>query len=379
MRLTRTSIEVHRDDKASPAAARMRRGVSLHSHSSCSRERLSFVPGIARELPVVGRLFDRSVAQIGRALGRPLDFEHVYWRPPASPESVIASERRQIEDRLGLGALVALTDHDTLDGPRQLRAIGVDVPLSVEWSIRVDETVLHLGVHNIDPGRFVEARALLAQSDAGATPGMVTDILDWLAADPGTFVILNHPFWDFAQAGALRHEGILLSFLRRHHRRVHALELNGYRRWAENRRVFPLADAFELAVVAGGDRHGHAPNAMINVTDADSFAEFAHQLRAGRPTTCVVFPEYFEPFPARVFAGFRDALRPDADPSGVQRRTWCDRVFVSLDGIERPIASVWPRGGPLWLHGAIQLTRLLGTVPLPSLFRTSVSNLRHLA
>src|SRR5262249_51158978 len=153
---------------------------------------------------------------------------------------------------------------------------------------------------------------------------------------PGTLIVLNHPYWDLIGVGALRHESLLLAFLRTHRHRIHALELNGYRRWSENRRVLPLAEGFVLPVVGGGDRHGLAPNTIVNLTDASCFEEFARERRAGKPTVCVVFPEYSEPFAARVLQGARDALGYDpAHPAG--RHTWADRVFCTVDGVERPV------------------------------------------
>ena len=350
-RNTRSVVTCYERGRQGPAGAGPQVGVSLHSHSSCSRERLNFVPGVARNIPLVSRLFDRSVAQFGRALGHPLDFESVYWRPPARPEAVIASERRQIAERFDCGALVALTDHDTLEGPRRLRAGGmVEVPLSVEWSISIERTVLHLGVHGLPEKRLPEAMESLANGRGARSAAHVAELLDWFSESPETFVIVNHPFWDFTGVGALRHEALLLSFLRAHRDRIHGLELNGYRRWPENRQVLPLAEAFQLPVVAGGDRHGHAPNAIVNLASCSSFEEFGRDMRAGRPTTCVVLPEYFEPFAARVFQGVREALTPDPD-SNRGGFTWGERVFFTQDGVERidrvrlapwgPVLAAW--------------------------------------
>jgi hypothetical protein len=360
-------VELHETGRG----RRTRSAASLHSHSSCSRERLGFLPGVTRNIPIAGRLFDRSMRQLGREIGRPLDFDSVYWRPPASPASVIASEREQISARLDCAPLVALTDHDTLEGVVTLRAQGeCDVPLSVEWSVRVADTILHLGIHGLAEARLSEAGALLREAAARRRADDVDAVLAWLDGQREAFVILNHPFWDFSNAGALRHETVLLSFLRRHRDRIHGLELNGYRGWSENRRVLALAEAFELSVVAGGDRHGYAPNAMVTLTDACSFAELGDDLRAGRPLTNVIFPEYFEPYAARVFQGFSEALRPDV---ATGRCSWGDRVFFLQDGVERSIASVWPGGGPWWLRGGFGLTRMLGTPTMRPLFRLAYS------
>jgi hypothetical protein len=160
---------------------RTRAAASLHSHSSCSRERLGFLPGATRSIPLAGRLFDRSMRQLGREIGRPLDFESVYWRPPASPASVIASEREQIADRVDCAPLVALTDHDTLDGPVALRAQSMsDVPLSVEWSVSVANTILHLGIHGLAEDRLPAASALLREAAARRRSDAVDEVLAWL-------------------------------------------------------------------------------------------------------------------------------------------------------------------------------------------------------
>ena len=114
--------------------------------------------------------------------------------------------------------------------------------------------------------------------------------------------------------------------MRTHRHRIHGLEINGYRMWAENRRVLPLAEGFGIPVVAGGDRHGRLANAVVNLTPAATLDEFAADLRAGRRTDCVVFPEHWDPFPARLLQGARDALGYDRHHHA-GRRTWADRVF----------------------------------------------------
>src|SRR4029453_7177426 len=136
-------------------------------------------------------------------------------------------------------------------------------PLSVEWTVHVEEAELHLGIHNLDPSRVEEAeRAMGAFTARGE--GDLGAILDWIAETPSAFVVLNHPFWDMAGIGALKHEATLLRFMRAHRHRRHGLEIKRYRMWSENRRVLPLAEGFGIPVVAGGDRHGRLPNAVVN-------------------------------------------------------------------------------------------------------------------
>jgi hypothetical protein len=374
VKLTRTTIHMSSRGSTCEVPAGMRAGVSLHAHSECSREKLDFIPGIARRIPLVRTLFDLGVARYQRENGRALDFGSFYWRPPLTPAAVVASERDQIAARFDLPGLVSMSDHDTVEGPRRMRASGaLDTPLSVEWSVPSEEAMFHLGVHAIDPARLDTTERLLAAYTGGAREPRLEELLDWLGQSPETFVVLNHPCWDMLGVGAMRHEAILLRFMRAHRQRIHALEINGYRRWSENRRVLPLAEGFGLPVVGGGDRHGRLPNAIINLTPAATLAEFAAELRAGRPTDCVVFPEYWDPFAARVLQGARDALGYDRTHHA-GRKAWSDRVFFQASGGERPLSSIWPNGAPFWVRGSVRVTRLLGSQPLQPLFRLALSD-----
>jgi predicted metal-dependent phosphoesterase TrpH len=373
MTLSRTTLHVCDRGGIPPASAGARAGVSLHSHSEYSKEALDFIPGIARRIPLVSRFFDLAVARYQHQHGRPLDFASCYWRPPLSPAAVIDSERAQIAGRFDLPALVSLTDHDTIEGPKRLLATGaLETPLSVEWTVHVEEAEFHLGVHNIDPSCVEAAERAMAALTAGRRDRELGDILDWLAETPSTFVVLNHPFWDMAGIGALKHEATLLRFMRAHRHRVHGLEINGYRMWSENRRVLPLAEGFGIPVVAGGDRHGRLPNAVVNLTPAATLAEFADDLRAGRRTDCVVFPEYWDPFAARLLQGARDALGYDRHHHA-GRKAWSDRVFFQSERGEAAVSSIWPDGAPLWLRSSVAITRLLGAPSWRPLYRLAMS------
>src|ERR1700722_9127548 len=149
----------------------MRTAVSLHGHSECSRETLEFIPRVARQIPVVATCFERGLVEYQSQQGRPLDFREWYFRPPVSPAAVIDSEQAQSELRLDLPGLVSLTDHDTVEGPRSLRASGrADIPLSFEWSVPFERSLFHLGVHGIAPASIdATMRALVA--DEGALLG----------------------------------------------------------------------------------------------------------------------------------------------------------------------------------------------------------------
>ena len=371
MSYARTAIDVYlrRSTFSSPAGTRA--AVSLHSHSDRSRESLDFIPDLARRIPVVDRFFDRSVAEHTREHGRPLNFGDWYWRPPATPSEVVRSEREHHQQRLGQSALVSLTDHDTLEGPLALRASGrTDIPLSLEWTVPYGRSVFHLGIHNI---RAADVDAMTAVFTAYTAGGQrdadtLTAILEWLSECDETLIVLNHPFWDIGRAGQLHHDSTLLAFVRAHRDRIHALELNGYRTWAENRRVLPLAQGFGIPVVGGGDRHGLAPNAIVNLTRTESVDDFVRELRTDRVTHCVVFPEYRAPFVARLLDSANDVLAPRRRP-GAGALTWADRVFTTVEGCEHSAASMWRV--PIWLDAVVGVTRLLGSRPLSALLEVT--------
>ncbi len=363
-------IHVHPKQSRFSFPAGIRSAVSLHGHSECSRETLEFIPKIARNIPLVARFYERGREQYHKENGRPLDLGEWYWRPHVTPAGLIRSELEHLHEKLALPGLVSLTDHDTVEGPAALRAAGLDVPLSVEWSVPFDRCLFHLGVHGISPDAIDGMMAAFAAYTAGSPAGSVSklaEILEALGECAGTLVVLNHPCWDLAGAGQMRHDSTLLAFLRGFRHRIHALELNGYRHWNENRDVLPLARGFNIPVVGGGDRHGLAPNSIVNVTRAATFEEFAHELRVDRTSRCVVFPEYTEPFVGRVLKGACEVLRPQPHHHRKQK-TWPERVFVTIDGVEHSVASLW-EGEPLWLRSIVAATRVIGSAPFDALFR----------
>ncbi|HJZ70958.1 MAG TPA: hypothetical protein VKE51_04415 [Vicinamibacterales bacterium] len=347
--------------------------VSLHSHSECSRETLEFIPRIARQIPVVASYFEQSLADYQSEHGRPLDFSEWYWRPPVTPAGVIDSELAQLAQRLDLPGLVSLTDHDTVEGPLALKANGrTDVPLSVEWSVPFEGCLFHLGVHGLPPasiGRMMDAFAAYTAAGPTGAAFRLRELLHAVSECPETVVVLNHPCWDLARVGQLRHDSTLLAFLRAFQGWIHALELNGYRDWAENRLVLPIAKGFGLPVVGGGDRHGLFPNTIVNLTRECEWTAFVHELRVERISRCVVFPEYADPFVGRIFQSIADILRPHhAHHRG--QRTWAERVFITMNGQEHSAASMWERQ-PLWLQTIIAITRVVASKPFETLFEVT--------
>jgi hypothetical protein len=106
----------------------------------------------------------------------------------------------------------------------------------------------------------------------------------------------------------------------------------------ENQLVLQLAESVDMPVVAGGDRHGCEPNAVLNLTVATTFAEFAEEIRIDRQSHVVMMPQYFEPLRHRILESAWHALC-DA-PGEFGRSHWMSRVFIEGDdGSTRPVSD----------------------------------------
>lgn len=340
--------------------------VSLHAHTNRSREGMAVVPAYLRRIPLVAPLVRRELRAYERRNRQAVDFSKGWWCPPVDAVGVLASETAQIRDTLGLHPIVSITDHDSIDAPLALRASGAasaDVPLSVEWTVPFERGFLHLGVHNLSPAQGEEIFAALSAHTQQRAFGRLTELLDLLCGDPEALIVLNHPLWDLADIGAVEHAALVRRFLDEHRERIHALELNGYRSWTENAGAIALANAVSLPVISGGDRHGCAPNALLNLTAATSFGEFANEIRERRRSVVLVMPEYRQSLVARKLAVACDALHEyPSYPQGQQR--WVDRVSYERDGETRCLSKAWPDGGPWWVRCATRSFEIATSAPL---------------
>ena len=354
----RTRLDEYRDvDDISAFAA----AVSLHAHTSYSRESTSDVPEYMRLIPLLGRSLERELRGCLERDGEALDFSKMWWHPPMTPRSVFDSECGQIEGRLGLPALVSVTDHDDIRAGVDLQRLYAErrTPISFEWTVPFENSFFHLGIHNLPPASAAAWFERLAGVTARNDHRAAADALRDLHAIDDVLIVMNHPQWDLAGVGPRIHARLLRDFLCRHRPSLHALELNGYRAWSENQRVWPLATALNLPLISGGDRHGAAPNALLNLTRADTFAGFVREVRQGL-SHIVVMPEYRTHLVARVVGSVSDVLRPQPSNTG-SRHPWTDRVSLGAEGNERTLSSHWPTGGPLWVRSAIAVfTTLAG-------------------
>jgi len=388
--VNRLQTRIHRQSGEIRALPGFRTALSLHSHTQHSKENLAFLPQYIdyHTIPIIGPLFHKEMQGYRkRNSGKSIDFSRAYWTPPMSPEMVLESETRQIEDKLGLKPIVSITDHDTIAGPLDLqpKANGRLIPISVEWSIPFRGNCFHMGIHHLEPARAVEIMDELARYTAKPQEERLCDLFTSLDANHDTLIILNHPCCNFVKVGAAKHWSTLQDFLSLCLPWIHAVEINGMRPWNENQKVLPLAEAWELPVVCGGDRHGCRPNTMLNLTQAETWGEFADDVRNRRPLDVLVLPAYEEPVRFRELATAGDVLRRYPHfPYG--RRRFTDRIWADVEGYSWHPLSFYLDGGhgtPSWLRPIVGTVLFLShdhvRLVLRTMFRARGEYDRHTA
>lgn len=321
------STQIHYEWREEWRRGGARTGVSLHSHTSCSKEPLDFIPRCREACPWLGPMLDRYEARYRRVHGRELDYASAWWTPPLGPREALRVEREQIEG-LGLKALVSITDHDSIEAPLALRLLpeGGDAPVSLEWTVPWRGTVFHLGVHNVPPGQARLLEREMAAYTAAPQAARLEALLEEISAYRQALLVFNHPYWDEKGNGAHYHAAMAEQFLARYRRWIHALELNGLRPWKENLRTLDLAARYRVPCVSGGDRHGCEPNALLNLTRAEDFSSFAEELRGGEASTVLVMRQYREPMFGRILSAVCDVMRDNREHSYGWVK-WSDRVF----------------------------------------------------
>ena len=171
----------------------------------------------------------------------------------------------------------------------------------------------------------------------------VCDLLSALHAIPEVLVVFNHPLWNLYGHPAAEFARNLEDFLALNNGHLHAFELNGLRRWEENRRVAELAARWQQIVVSGGDRHGCEPNANLNLTNATSFDEWVQELRRERKSQVLFMPQYDDSRVARFYQIFLDAVAEYPDHSDGASR-WEQRTYhPGRDGSVQPLSALWTK------------------------------------
>ena len=191
------------------AVKAFRTAVSLHSHTNHSHESLDFLERFALSNPVSRCFLKYHRAMCQRRRGIKLRLDQGYWTPPLSAALAYRLEKKQIEDLLGLQAMVSLSDHDNIEAPLLLRVVAESrtIPVSVEWSAPFGPTCFHLGIHNIPSSAAIQVMKSLAGYTAhGPDEGRLTEILAYINTFPTALVVFNHPLWDLYGIGYPRHE-----------------------------------------------------------------------------------------------------------------------------------------------------------------------------
>jgi hypothetical protein len=354
-----------------------RAGVSLHSHTMHSKESLEMVPRYTKGVPYLGAAIRRQQAEYCRKKGRNFDFQHAFWTPPLTPRQAYRLEEKQIQRRLQLPALVSLTDHDDVQAGILLQVLDRyrNVPVSTEWTIPVEPTFFHLGVHNLPAAKAAAIMEELAAFTANPQEKDLAGILATLNGYPDLLLVLNHPLWDEKGIGAANHKQVLRRFLGQYGGYFHALELNGLRGWQENKDVMLLGRETGLPLVSGGDRHGREPNAILNLSRGSSMVGFIHEIRYQRSSHVVFMPQYHEPLKLRILQTMVDIVReyPENLPG---RRSWAERVFFrdNAGAPPVPLSSIWNDGGPKIVRQFIAAMRLLESRSVRSLLRVALDD-----
>jgi hypothetical protein len=339
---TRIHLEPSQD-----AARQFRTAASLHSHTLYSEETLSFINRLGRQFAPLRTVIRRGEAHYRCVHGSALDLSRAWWTPPAAPHDAWMVERGQIENRLGLNALVSLTDHDSIEAPLSLSVLDQcrDTPISVEWTIPYGPTFFHFGIHNIQVDSARSTMRELAAFTASRDIARLAGLLESLAANKETLVVFNHPCWDERGVGYQEHIACVERVIRTYGQWIHAVELNGLRPWSENRAAIRLAEDFDMPIVSGGDRHALEPNTILDLTNAGTFSAYVEQVRSGH-SNVLVTEQYREPFALRILQSLEEILQ-DHEGHGRGWVRWSDRVFYRCDdGEVRSLSTLFARRVP---------------------------------
>lgn len=338
--------------------------VSLHGHTNRSKESLYFISEFASKRPFLRWGLSRQDRKARRESSINLDFFKAYWTPPLPPLEAFQVERKQIEESLGLKSMISLTDHDNIEAPLLLRVVpeARRIPVSLEWSIPFEQTVFHLGVHNLPTA---EAELWVQRMTACTQRARLSELWDLLCAlcrIPQVLLVFNHPLWDQPGIGQTNHRQAVRSFLQRGTAFLHAFELGGLRTPRENRDVIELAKSYGRPVIAGGDRHGCEPSALLNVTSASTFSEFVGEVRQGH-SHLLAMPQYSDCTHLRVYHTLLDVIRYYPDhPLG--SRNWDERTFhPDSQGVPRPLSALWEKP-PSFVTLILNLLRIAEAEPM---------------
>ena len=327
-----------------------------------SEESLAMIPRYTAKVPYLGSAIRRQQAAYAEDKGFGLDFGRAFWTPPLAPRQAHRLEEKQIESQFQLPGLVSITDHDDIRAGAMLQVLDRfrNAPISTEWTIPFGPTFFHLGVHNIPAEHRNAVAEQLASFTKNPDEHRLPELLHLLNDYPDVLLVLNHPMWDEKGIGLPQHVEVLRRLLARYDQSFHALELNGLRSWNENRQVIRLGREANIPLISGGDRHGLEPNAILNLSRAESMAEFVAEVRHERISHVAFMPQYHEPLKLRILQTMVDVVR-DYPETFEGRRSWSDRVFFHGQDYAAPLPmkTVWKGGGPPVVRRFVAAMRIL--------------------
>jgi hypothetical protein len=358
-----------------------RTGVSLHSHTLHSQESLEFIGRATQNTPWLGGAIRKQRAKYRAVKGRELDLRRAWWTPPLSARQAVDLEKKQINQILGMDALVSITDHDNIEAGINLQVIGDtrSCPVSIEWTIPFRQTFFHVGVHNLPADRALEMTRQMNEFTRRPSEAGIAPMLEWVGAAPESLVVLNHPAWDENHIGEDAHMECAGAFIESFRPFIHAVELNGLRPWSENRKATQMAARFDLPLISGGDRHGREPNACVNVTNASSFAEFVAEVRCDGWSDVLLMPQYREPLKLRILENMCDILEDDPNHA-LGWAGWSDRVFYLTDeGIAKSLKEFWGKKFPAVVNRFVSLMQLAKHRRVKSALRLALNDKQEFA
>ncbi len=119
------------------------------------------------------------------------------WTPPVTAREAYELERGQIEEVLGLSALVSLSDHDNIDASSRLRVLPEfsDVPISIEWTIPSKKATSTWGSQPAGAG-WLLGDGRFGGLHRATEPARLKQLFAYLNGFEGVLVVFNHPKWN---------------------------------------------------------------------------------------------------------------------------------------------------------------------------------------
>ena len=105
-------------------------------------------------------------------------------------------------------------------------------------------------------------------------------------------------------------------------------------------------------------------NAVLNLTNAATFGEFAEQIRAGAPSEVLVMPQFHDPLVVRIVHGLWDVLE-DHPEHAEGRVRWSQRVYRQCwDNEVRPFEHFFTKGEPFLMRQLLRAARFTASQKL---------------